>query len=272
MPKVEMPNMSGKTIGKGQFKLLSPIGRGSFGTVYNALDMSTKPPTLRAVKVVRKLTQRANNQLREIVFHNGVSDHENVVTFYHAFQDARYLYIVLDFCPGGDMWGAIAAGEYWKNDELCRKVFLKLIDALEHCHRKGIYHRDLKPNNILVGEEAWEVYLSDFGLASPGKISQSFGVGTTQFRSPECNNSGGAYKTFDAERNDIWALVSSSPLYSEGVCPGTRHRKTTSTTFVTCVILITFAKCSLYHARRTSYCNVFSTHAPSTPPVSMTLG
>lgn len=184
MPKVEMPNMSGKTIGKGQFKLLSPIGRGSFGTVYNALDMSTKPPTLRAVKVVRKLTQRANNQLREIVFHNGVSDHENVVTFYHAFQDARYLYIVLDFCPGGDMWGAIAAGEYWKNDELCRKVFLKLIDALEHCHRKGIYHRDLKPNNILVGEEAWEVYLSDFGLASPGKISQSFGVGTTQFRSP----------------------------------------------------------------------------------------
>ncbi|KAI0088828.1 kinase-like domain-containing protein [Irpex rosettiformis] len=206
MPKVEMPDMSGRTVGKGQIKLLNRIGRGSFGTVYNALDMTTTPPTLRAVKVVRKMDQRINNQYREMIFHNGVSKHENIVTFHRAFQDIRYLYIVLDFCPGGDMWGAIAAGEYWKNDELVRKVLLQLIDALEYCHSRGIYHRDLKPNNILVGEEASEVYISDFGLASPGRVSQSFGVGTTQFRSPECNNTDGSNQFFDAERNDIWAL------------------------------------------------------------------
>lgn len=104
------------------------------------------------------------------------------------------------------MWGAIKVGEYWRNDELVRQVFVKLIDGLQHCHNQGVYHRDMKPNNILVGEDASQVCISDFGLAAKARQSQSFGVGTTQFRSPECNNFEKRHAFFDAERNDIWAL------------------------------------------------------------------
>lgn len=180
-----MPNMSGQSIDHGRIKLLNRIGRGSFGTVYNALDMRSAIPELLAVKVVRKLNEEyVNAQYKEMIFHRMVSDHENVVTFHRVFHDSQYLYIVLEFHTGGDMWDAIKAGAYWKNDEVVRGVFLQLIDAIEHCHSRGIYHRDLKPNNILVSDDASQVYLSDFGLASRSKKSGSFGVGTTQFRSP----------------------------------------------------------------------------------------
>ncbi|KAI0694218.1 kinase-like domain-containing protein [Cytidiella melzeri] len=206
MPKVTMPNLSGLTIDQGRIKFLSQIGRGTFGTVYNALDLTTSPPEMVAIKVVRKAGQNPDAQFREIVLHHTVSGHDNVVTFHRVFHDSAFFYIVLEFHPGGDMWGAIKNGEYWKDDELVRTTFLQLIDAIKYCHSRGIYHRDLKPNNVLVSEDASEVYVSDFGLASRTRHSRSFGVGTAQFRSPECQNAEGHFRSFDAERNDIWAL------------------------------------------------------------------
>jgi serine/threonine protein kinase len=184
MPKVMMPNMSGRVINQGRIKLLSQIGRGSFGVVYNAVDMTTPIPKLLAVKVLLKSNRNVKSQYREFLMHHAVSDNENIVKFHRVLQDSQYFYIVLDFLPGGDMWGAIRAGEYWRKDELVREVFLKLIDGLQHCHNQGVYHRDMKPNNILVGEDPSHVCISDFGLAAKAKQSQSFGVGTTQFRSP----------------------------------------------------------------------------------------
>lgn len=154
--------------------------------------------------------------------HKTVSDHSNVVTLHRVIHDQSHIFIVMDFCPSGDLWRAVRAGIYWKNDALVRRVLLQLVDALQSCHRQGIYHRDLKPNNILVNDDGTEVFLTDFGLASRGQKSTSFGVGTCQFRSPgkslfyftvsrrltraECNNDARNYSFFDAERNDIWAL------------------------------------------------------------------
>lgn len=57
-----MPNMSGRTINQGSIKLLSPIGKGSFGVVYNAVDMTTPIPELLAVKVLRKSTRNVGSQ------------------------------------------------------------------------------------------------------------------------------------------------------------------------------------------------------------------
>ncbi|KAI0341474.1 kinase-like protein [Trametopsis cervina] len=206
MPKVSMPNMSGRVLDHGRIQLLHPVGRGSFGTVYAALDTTTTPPSVLAVKVVRKFAGNLNAQYKEIILHNAVTGHENVAKFHRVFHDKAYIYLVLDYCPGGDLWSAVKSGEYWKKDELVRSIFLQILDAVQWCHIQGVYHRDLKPNNILVSEDGTQIYLTDFGLASRVKQSVSFGVGTAQFRSPECHNSERLYRFFDAERNDIWAV------------------------------------------------------------------
>lgn len=176
--------MSSRVIDGGRIQLLDVVGRGSFGTVYCAQDLASSTPELLAVKVVPKLRGNPTRQWKEIMLHKTVCDHKNVVTLRRVIHDEGYIYIVMDFCPSGDLWDAVREGLYWRNDALVRGVFLQLIDALESCHQQGIYHRDLKPNNILVNKDGTEVFLTDFGLASKGKQSTSFGVGTHQFRSP----------------------------------------------------------------------------------------
>ena len=114
-----------------------------------------------------------------------MSDHPNVVRMHEAFEDKDYVYMVLDYCPGGDLFGKICEEKiYYRNDDLVKKVFLQLLEAVHACHRKRIFHRDLKPENILVNEDGSEVYISDFGLATTNQVSETFGCGSSYYMSP----------------------------------------------------------------------------------------
>ena len=141
-----------------------------------------------AIKVLRKegLSPSAAKRVRrEVSAHRKMSDHPNVVSMLDAFEDREYVYIVLDYCPGGDLFGKIVdEARYFRNDELAKSVFLQVLDAVEACHLKGIYHRDLKPENILVSEDGAKVYLSDFGLATGNQVSETFGCGSSYYMSP----------------------------------------------------------------------------------------
>jgi serine/threonine protein kinase len=92
---------------------------------------------------------------------------------------------VLDFCPEGDLFSNITErGRYVGNDMLVRRAFLQILDAVEHCHRLGIYHRDLKPENILVSNAGNQVLLADFGSATMTPVSEGRGCGSMFYTSP----------------------------------------------------------------------------------------
>lgn len=187
-----MPDFTGRVVNNGQYQLVKVLGSGAYGVVYKAIDIksssTSSAPSQFAIKVLNKAAMNKRtrfNVRREIALHRVMSDHPNVVNMHEAFEDRDYVYIVLDYCPGGDLFGKICEEKlYYKKDDLVKKLFLQLLDAVHACHRKRIFHRDLKPENILVNEDGTEVYLSDFGLSTTNQVSETFGCGSSYYMSP----------------------------------------------------------------------------------------
>jgi len=170
----------------GSLQLDEILGTGAYGVVYKATDHSSYPPTQYAVKALNKFNadgsrldhRQQDFQRREIQLHHAASAHPNVVSTLKIMDDDDCTFVILEYCPEGDLFSNITErGRYIGNDSLVRSVFLQILDAVEHCHKLGIYHRDLKPENILVSDAGATVKLADFGLATMDKRTRDFGCG-----------------------------------------------------------------------------------------------
>lgn len=183
-------------------EFVSILGLGAYGVVYLARDIAARPSAfpssrahpqlgnqpLYAVKCLNKVgldSRQRNFQRREILLHGMASEHSNVVTLHNVIEEDTCIYVVLQFCDEGDLFGMITERQrYLGDDELIRKVFLQIVDAVEFCHDRNIYHRDLKPENILCLDDGKKVMLADFGLATSERTSGDFGCGSTFYMSP----------------------------------------------------------------------------------------
>ncbi|KAG8863847.1 hypothetical protein FRB96_007684 [Tulasnella sp. 330] len=215
MPKMDpaTQKLSGKRIAGGRYQLMSILGSGAYGVVYLALDTTSPPdqPSWRAIKCLANAgldTRQRKFQRREIALHQLASAHPGVVTMHCVVEEADFIFVVLDFCPDGDLFAMITEQQlYLGNDALIKKVFLQILSAVEYCHSLGIHHRDLKPENILCRSGGGKLLLADFGLATTEKTSDAFGCGSSFYMSPECQ--GGVYVKgipYSPRANDIWAL------------------------------------------------------------------
>jgi len=198
---------------EGKLQLTDILGTGAYGVVYRATDIDTG--VRYAVKCLSKfnadgtpLEQRqVAYQQREIRLHYLASAHSNVVSMYKIVDDTDSIYVILEYCQEGDLFLNITErGQYVGNDELSRRIFLQILDAVEHCHKLGIYHRDLKPENILVTDHGDTVKLADFGLATSDDRSEDYGCGSTFYMSPECLDSSARKPYYMCAPNDVWSL------------------------------------------------------------------
>lgn len=176
---------------QGKLHLTEILGTGAYGVVYSAFDIDTG--IRYAVKCLSKYNpdgtplerRQALYQQREIRLHYLASAHENVVSMLKIVDDADCIYVILEYCPEGDLFLNITERcQYVGKDELSKKIFLQILDAVEYCHKLGIYHRDLKPENILVTDHGDTVKLADFGLATSDDRSEDYGCGSTFYMSP----------------------------------------------------------------------------------------
>lgn len=184
IPRVDQ--LIGQVIDDGRLCLVDPLGNGSGGVVFRAIDLCTSTPY--AVKCMVKAepgTRQSNFQKREIRLHSLVSSHPSVVTLHRVIEEDGYIFLVLDYCPGGDLFKFLTQrGTFVRNDAVVRDAMCQLIDGLEHCHKSGVYHRDIKPENILCSKDGTQLKLGDFGLASDSVCSKNFGAGTSGYMSP----------------------------------------------------------------------------------------
>ncbi|KAL3461325.1 kinase-like domain-containing protein [Aspergillus heterothallicus] len=192
-----------------RLELTNILGVGAYGVVYAAVDIHTD--VLYAVKALNKAgldPRQLKFQQREIKLHHMASQHPNVVSLVRIMDSVDCTYVVIEFCPEGDLFSSITdKGHFVGNDPLAKRVFLQILDAVNYCHTLGIYHRDLKPENILVTDQGLTVKLADFGLATTDYLTSDFGCGSTFYMSPECQQPNPRpLSYYQSAPNDVWSL------------------------------------------------------------------
>lgn len=152
------------------FESICVIGRGAFGEVRLVRMRGTNylyaMKRLEKTKVV-ELKQVAHVRAeRDALADNNYFYTKNpwVVSLYYSFQDARYLYLIMEYVPGGDLMNQlIKLGTF--SEDMTRFYVAEIMLALDSIHRLNYLHRDIKPDNILLDRHG-HVKLSDFGLCT----------------------------------------------------------------------------------------------------------
>jgi serine/threonine protein kinase len=184
----------------GYYVIEKTLGSGSFGEVFLA-HKADEPNQCFAIKRIEKEKMKMAE-----VGAGEVLDHENIAKFYEHFQDQQYHYLVFEYVPGVDLFTWME----WRNFakipmELARKIFFDICSAMEYCHRRGIVHRDLKLENVLMDPTTHKVKLIDFGLCSfeKGDCAGCVDVcGSLDYIAPEVLGD----LPYSGKKSDIWSL------------------------------------------------------------------
>lgn len=130
-------------------------------------------------------------------------NHPNIVKLIDAQNDERYMYTVLEMCPGGELFHAIAAAPDSRLEEdRSKRLFLELFRGLSYLQSMGVSHCDIKPENLLLGKRN-TLKIADFGLAKTANdaSSQTARGGSNRYAAPEL------YKgaPYDSMAADMWS-------------------------------------------------------------------
>ena len=161
--QAEQMRQARKKMSITEFEPLTIIGRGAFGEVRVCRQISTGD--IVAVKKMRKEDMLNKNQLMHVRTEKEIMTASNpwIVKLKYSFQDELFLYLVMDFLPGGDLMNLLMKKEILTEDE-ARFYTAEMILAVDSVHKLNCIHRDLKPDNILIDKNG-HIQLSDFGLA-----------------------------------------------------------------------------------------------------------
>jgi serine/threonine-protein kinase len=160
----------------GKYKILAPLGSGGFGAVYLAQD--TWIDKRVAIKVPHRQNLDFGELLREPRLLATVS-HPNIVSIITAEKEDNVFFIVMEYVPGETLENLIAAaGPLDINRSL--DFTCQICNAMDHAHRQGVIHRDLRPANVLVTEHDM-LKVADFGTSRFLEIAAH---GTTVIGSP----------------------------------------------------------------------------------------
>ncbi|OHT06835.1 Serine/threonine-protein kinase Sgk1 [Tritrichomonas foetus] len=173
-------------ISMDSFKIISVLGRGFFGKVMLVQKKDTKE--LFAIKTVHKARLIQSKKVQTILAERsilGKVKHPFIVEMNFAFQNATKFYLIMEYVPGGELFGLIKRSKMLPLTQV-RLYIAEMALALQYLHKIGIVYRDLKPENILIATDG-HLKLTDFGLSKDigtVRLTKTF-CGTGEFMAPE---------------------------------------------------------------------------------------
>lgn len=204
----------------GKYSIRERLGAGGFGVVRKAVN--EKDGSVVAIKILDKtelrLHEMTQNVKKEIALLT-MLQHPNIVAGHEVLNSKTKLFLVMEYIDGGDMHSVLTARKRFPEAE-ARKYFHSLIDCLAYCHERGVYHRDLKLENLLVTKSG-ELKVCDFGLASVRSINSTRNelcrtvVGTEDFSPPEILKN----IPYKGDKADIWSAGILLYTMIAGYCP-----------------------------------------------------
>ena len=180
--------------------IIGLLGTGSFGRVFKVKIKDDITKKIFAMKVINKNLLIRKKQLKYAVSECSIlkkCDCPFIVKLYYSFQTLENLYMIEEYYPGGDLQYHLKINLLEENE--AKFYIAEIILAIEHLHDKNIIYRDLKPENVLIGEDN-HIVLADFGLAKEGihgnSLSNSF-CGSPAYLPPETVNMKGVGRSGD---------------------------------------------------------------------------
>ncbi|KAK1395342.1 Protein kinase domain-containing protein [Heracleum sosnowskyi] len=198
------------------YTVCEEIGRGRFGVVYRCYSAGSGDSF--AVKSVDKRLLSDDSIDRQCLYNEAkimqvLAPNPNVIQVYDVYEDENWLHLVMELCNSPDLYCRVSERVFDESE--ARSVMVPLMEAIAHCHRLGVVHRDLKPDNVLFDE--WNrLKLADFGSAECVRENELLSgvVGTPYYVAPEVL-SGRNYN----EKVDVWSAGVILYVMLTGVAP-----------------------------------------------------
>lgn len=187
------------------YEVFNFLGKGGFAEVYRA--RSRRNGLEVAIKMVDKGILRrtgvsSTRVQQEVAIHSRLK-HPSVVELYNYFEDRQYVYLVVEYCPGGELQSYLKSRKDPLSEPEASHVLAQVVSGLLYLHSHNILHRDLSLSNLLLTQNL-DVKIGDFGLATQLKNPwerHTTLCGTPNFMSPEV-----AAQSPHGLEADVWSL------------------------------------------------------------------
>lgn len=175
------------------------LGKGTYSNVYKGYNKITKEPVAIKEIDINKNNKYINRFYKEIEILEK-ADNINIINIITSIENKDYIFIIMEYCEKGDLRKFLKKRPL--KEQHVKKLMIQLVSGMQYMYNNNIYHRDLKPQNILI-DKYYNLKITDFGLAKDEEENPLFETicGSPMYMAPEIMK----YKKYD-KKADLWSL------------------------------------------------------------------